>query len=98
MESGDYECAKTHISLKLEMDGPDSLISRSQAKRILARLESFQEVFFDFSGVESIGQAFADEIFRVYATDHPTMKLTPIHANEQVNQMIRRAVAETNSL
>ena len=97
MESGDYEFSKTHIPLKLAQYGEGSLISRSQAKRILARLESFHEALFDFSGVESIGQAFADEIFRVYAMDHPSIKLTPIHANEQVNQMIRRAVAGMKS-
>ena len=97
MESGECKCNNAQISLKSEMDGGISLISRSEAKRILARLESFQEVFFDFSGVESIGQAFADEIFRVYAIEHPSMKLTPIHVNEQVNQMIRRAIAGMKS-
>jgi hypothetical protein len=75
--------------------GNDFLISRSEAKRILARVESFEEAIFDFSGVESIGQAFADEIFRVFATAHPAVKLTPIHANEEVNRMIRRAIAGT---
>jgi anti-sigma regulatory factor (Ser/Thr protein kinase) len=93
LESGDFEFSKTDIPLKLAQYGTDLLISRSQAKRILARLESFEEVFLDFSGVEEIGQAFADEIFRVYATAHPGVKLTPIHANDDVTRMIRRAVA-----
>jgi hypothetical protein len=56
-----------------------------------ARFERFKEVFLDFSAVESIGQAFADEIFRVYATRHPEMTLTAVNANRQVSQMIRRA-------
>jgi anti-sigma regulatory factor (Ser/Thr protein kinase) len=93
LESGDLEFSKTDIPLKLAQYGTDLLISRSQAKRILARLESFEEVLLDFSGVEEIGQAFADEIFRVYATAHPGVKLTPIHANDDVTRMIRRAVA-----
>ncbi len=97
LESGDFEFSKTDIPLKLAQYGTDLLISRSQAKRILARLESFEEVFLDFSGVEEIGQAFADEIFRVYATAHPAVKLTPIHANDDVNRMIRRAIAGTKS-
>jgi uncharacterized protein (DUF1330 family) len=77
--------------------GSDFLVARSEAKRILARLESFAEVVLDFSGVDSIGQAFADEVFRVYATAHPGVKLTPIHANEEVNRMIRRAIAGRKS-
>ena len=40
-----------------------------------------------------IGQAFADEMFRVYATDHPEMKLTAVNANEQVTRIIGRATA-----
>ena len=87
----------TDIPLQLAEYGTDLLISRSQAKRILARLELFEEVFLDFSGVEEIGQAFADEIFRVYATAHPGVKLTPIHANDNVTRMIRRAIAGTKS-
>jgi anti-sigma regulatory factor (Ser/Thr protein kinase) len=97
LESGDYEFSKTHIPLKLAQYGKEPLVSRSQAKRVLARLESFAEVYLDFSGVDSIGQAFADEVFRVYATARPGVKLTPIHANEEVNQMIRRAIAGTKS-
>ena len=88
---------RTDIPLKLAQYGTDLLIARSQAKRILARLESFEEVFLDFSGVEEIGHSFADEIFRVYATAHPGVKLTPIHANEDVHRMIRRAIAGTKS-
>ena len=57
------------------------------------KFERFKEVFLDFSAVESIGQAFADEIFRVYATGHPEMKLTAVNANDQVTRMIRRATA-----
>ena len=97
LESGDFEFSKTDIPLKLAQYGTDLLISRSQAKRILARLESFEEVFLDFSGVEEIGHSFADEIFRVYATAHPGVKLTAIHAHEDVNRMIRRAIAGTKS-
>jgi hypothetical protein len=52
------------------LDG-DPLISRSQAKRVLARVELFRTVLFDFSRVSSIGQAFADEMFRVFAHTHP---------------------------
>ena len=46
---------------------------------------------FDFEGVASIGQAFADEIFRVFANAHPAIELIAMHANPEVQQMVRRA-------
>ena len=54
-------------------------------------VEQFEEVILDFEGIEEIGQAFADEIFRVFARNHPEIKLQPINAIEQVRKMIRRA-------
>ena len=92
-DTDDYGFSKTHVPLKLAQYGQDQLMSRSQARRVLVRFERFKEVFLDFSGIESIGQAFADEIFRVYATDHPEIKLVAVHANEQVSHMIGRALA-----
>jgi hypothetical protein len=58
---------KTVIPVRLAQYGEDKLVSRSQAKRLLARVERFKTVIFDFTEVESIGQAFADEVFRVFA-------------------------------
>jgi hypothetical protein len=72
------------------LDG-DPLISRSQAKRVLARVELSRTVVFDFSGVSSIGQAFADEIFRVFARIHSEIQLQFVHANAAIRQMISRA-------
>jgi anti-sigma regulatory factor (Ser/Thr protein kinase) len=92
-ETDDYGFSKTHVPLKLAQYSHDDLVSRSQARRVLARFERFKEVFLDFSGIESIGQAFADEIFRVFAADHPAINLVAANANEQVSQMIRRALA-----
>jgi STAS-like domain of unknown function (DUF4325) len=92
-EVDDYPFSKTRVLLKLAQYGQDLLVSRSQARRILAQFEQFKEVFLDFLAVESIGQAFADEIFRVYATGHPELKLTVVNANEQVSRMIGRATA-----
>lgn len=95
-EVDDYSFSKTRVPLRLAQYGQDLLVSRSQARRILARFDRFREVFLDFSAVESIGQAFADEIFRVYATEHPEMKLTAVNANKQVSRMIRRATPAAN--
>lgn len=87
----DYGFTKTVVPVRLAQYGEDKLISRSQAKRLLARVDLFRTVLFDFKGVEAIGQAFADEIFRVFAQSHPQMDLTPINANPQVQQMIQAA-------
>jgi anti-sigma regulatory factor (Ser/Thr protein kinase) len=87
----DYGFNKTVVPVQLAQYGNDKLISRSQAKRLLARVELFKTVIFDFAGVDGIGQAFADEIFRVFAQRHPAIELLPIKANSQVKRMIERA-------
>jgi hypothetical protein len=45
----------------------------------------------DFSGIASIGQAFADEVFRVFRGKHPEVELVPIHTSSEVRRMISRA-------
>jgi hypothetical protein len=66
----------------------ENLVSRSQAKRLLARVDRFGSVVLDFAGVDSIGQAFADEIFRVFRLAHPGVLIIPINANSDVTRMI----------
>lgn len=83
--------AKTNVPVTLAKYAVDGLVSRSQAKRLLSRFERFQEVMLDFAGVDSIGQAFADEVFRVFARMHPEVTLTPINANARVSLFINRA-------
>lgn len=87
----EYRFNKTVVPVKLARYGNDQLISRSQAKRLLARVELFKVVVFDFKDVPTVGQAFADEIFRVFAQKHPEMELHPLHANSEVKRMIERA-------
>jgi hypothetical protein len=87
----DYGFNKTVVPVSLAQYGNDKLISRSQAKRLLARVELFKIVIFDFKEVDSIGQAFADEIFRVFSLQHPKIELKSIHENSKVKQMIERA-------
>jgi STAS-like domain of unknown function (DUF4325) len=81
------------VPVKLAQYGNDKLISRSQAKRVVARLDLFRTILFDFAGVPTIGQAFADEIFRVFAQEHPGIEIFPIHANSEVIRMIERVKA-----
>lgn len=87
---GDYGFSKTHVPVFLARYGDENLVSRSQAKRLLARFERFKEILLDFDHVDSIGQAFADEIFRVFASQHPNIHLYYINTNKQVEGMIIR--------
>lgn len=87
----DYGFSKTVVPVQLAQYGNDKLISRSQARRVLARVELFKTVMFDFDNVSSIGPAFADEIFRVFANEHPEITLITLHGNSEVKRMIARA-------
>jgi anti-sigma regulatory factor (Ser/Thr protein kinase) len=91
----DFDFTKTVVPVDLARYGNDKLISRSQAKRVLARVELFKTVVFDFKGVDYIGQAFADEIFRVFGNAHPDIELLVIHTNSEVKRMVERARAAT---
>lgn len=88
----DYGFTKTVVPVNLARIGDENLVSRSQAKRLLGRVDRFQEVVLDFDKVDSIGQAFADEIFRVYRLQHPSVNIIAINDNENVARMIMRAL------
>jgi hypothetical protein len=92
-KDGDYGFNKTVVPVNLAKYGADGLVSRSQAKRVLSRIELFERVVFDFKGVDFVGQAFADQIFRVYANEHPKIDLMAIHMNAEVESMVKRARA-----
>ena len=68
----------------------EHLISRSIARRILSNIEKFKVIFLDFDGVKTIGQAFADEIFRVFRNKHKEITILPINVDEEVKFMIKR--------
>ncbi|MGP8155016.1 MAG: STAS-like domain-containing protein [Smithella sp.] len=92
--SGDnYGFTKTIVPVELAQYGNEKLISRSQAKRLLERIDRFNTVIFDFAGVQLIGQAFADEIFRIFVNEHPQIRIFDINANDEVKQMINRAIS-----
>ncbi len=89
----DYDFSKTVVPMKLARLGDEQLISRSQAKRLIARFDRFRTVVLDFADVQEIGQAFADELFRVYANAHREVELLPKNMTRQVERMWLRAVA-----
>lgn len=84
----DYGFSKTHVPVLLATYGDENLVSRSQARRLLTRFERFKEIILDFKDVNTIGQAFADEIFRIFQTKNPGIHLEPINMSEQVQKMI----------
>ncbi len=89
----EYRFEKTVVPVRLALYEGESLVSRSQAKRILNRVERFRSVILDFEGVDKIGQAFADEAFRVFTNSHPNIELIPLNTAPRVKQMIARAQA-----
>lgn len=81
----------TTVPVKLASLAGEALVSREQARRLMARLGCFEEVVLDFSGVGRIGSDFADEVFRVFAREHPSVRLDIANVSPAVWQMISRA-------
>lgn len=90
---GDLSFSHTEVALRLAHADGEALESRAQAKRISHRLEVFDSVDLDFEGVEAIGQAFADELFRVFAAQHPQVQLRPRNMNARVAAMVAQVNA-----
>lgn len=93
MDPEEFTFDKTVVPLRLAQYEGEKLVSRSQAKRVATRFERFNRVELDFAGVSEIGQAFADEMFRVFQAAHPSIRITSINTEPAVDQMIRRVVA-----
>jgi transcriptional regulator with XRE-family HTH domain len=85
-----FAFAKTEVNVwlyKLDTD----FISRSQARRVMSGLDKFKSIILDFKNVNTVGQAFADEVFRVWHSHHPSVKITYKNANENIVFMLKRA-------
>jgi len=95
-QGDDYSFTRTHVPVALAKSGGENLVSRSQAKRLLARFERFKEVFLDFRGVEFIGQAFADEIFRVFKNNNPNVELIWVGTNDDIEKMIKKVMSRSD--
>ena len=83
-----FQFQKTRILVRLLRS---DYVSRSEAKRLLVNLERFREVRLDFRKVQSVGQGFADEVFRVFAERHPEIKIIAEKASKPVMAMLRHA-------
>jgi hypothetical protein len=52
-------------------------------------LDKFSEIELDMRDVQNVGQGFADEVFRVFATAHPNIVIRFINASDVVTAMIK---------
>jgi len=78
----------TEIPVRLaQLSG--ELISRSQAKWVTERATQFKTVILDFEGVQTVGQAFVDEVFRVFAVAHPHVRLKTMGLTPEVAKLLK---------
>jgi anti-sigma regulatory factor (Ser/Thr protein kinase) len=87
-----FQFTKTEVTIKLYEEDAN-YVSRSQARRLLSGLEKFNTIILDFKGIDTIGQAFADEIFRVWKDKYPGKDIVPRNAGENAAFMIKRAMS-----
>ena len=92
-DSAVTDFARTVVPLRLIGRDDNPLLSRSQGRRVVSRLQEFAIAELDFSGVNEIGQAFADEVFRVFARAHPDLRLEAHNMNPAVAAMVAGARA-----
>ena len=88
-EEFDYRFDRTRALVKLFHQ---DYVSRSEAKRLLYGLDKFKEIILDFKGVKSIGQGFADEIFRVFKKTHPDKVIKIENLNPSLKPIIDHVV------
>jgi anti-sigma regulatory factor (Ser/Thr protein kinase) len=86
-DEGEFDV--TEIKVKLYKENTE-YISRSQAKRLLVDLDKFKRIVLDFEDVQTVGQGFADEIFRVFQASYPEIELVSINMNNEIAFMVNR--------
>ena len=90
--SGDsFEFDKTRVVVRLYKMSED-YISRSQARRVVSGLDKFKTIILDYKNVDSIGQAFVDEVYRVWQNKYTDKKIITKNANENIKFMINRSI------
>lgn len=86
-EVGSEAFHTTEIPVRLAQLSSE-LVSRSQAKWVMERATQFKTVILDFEGVAHVGQAFVDEIFRVFAVAHSHIQLKTVGMTSEVAQLV----------
>lgn len=87
-----FDFGKTKVLVKLSVLDTAHL-SRSQARRIMFGLDKYKEIILDFKSVDTIGQAFADEAFRVWQSAHQKIKIKAVNTSENARFMIERVIS-----
>lgn len=82
---------QVHVQLETITQHP---ISRSGAREVLSGLDAFSVIIFDFEHITAIGQAFADEIYRVFQNTHPDIVIQEENMTAGVRFMVERAKSE----
>lgn len=85
----DQKFARSRPVVKLFGSGL-TFVSRSEARRLMEGMDAFEDIDLDFAGVDDVGQGFIDEVLRVWPSQHPGVRITPINMNDAVAFMIRR--------
>jgi anti-sigma regulatory factor (Ser/Thr protein kinase) len=93
----EFEFMRTRTVVRLFEIGVE-FVSRSEARRLIRGLDRFREVVVDFDRVASVGQGFADEVFRVFAGAHPNVRLVPVNMAPTVEFMVQRALVGARSI
>ena len=75
-------------TIRVSLFSNGTFVSRSEAKRLAAHLETYGVVELDFAGVDQVGQGFVDELFRVWQSAHLATRLVPVNANPAILAMI----------
>jgi hypothetical protein len=70
----------------------DEYVSRSEARRMPAGLHKFKIVELGFHNVRSLGQGFAHEVFRVFATANPHVEFRISNLSPALEPMLRHVV------
>jgi len=83
---------RAHVPVALLAKSGEALVARAQAHRLLSRLERCSEAVLDFRGVEAIGPAFADEVFRAFRAAHPRVNLVTLNASAGIRHLIRQSL------
>jgi len=68
--------------------------SRSQVESVLRNIQDFNEIEFDFKKIDLIGPSFADELVRKTIEKNYKAKIKCINANETVDLLMSRALAQ----
>ena len=71
-------------------DMPYAGQARSGGRALLAGCERYRRVVLDFEGVRSAAPSFADEIFRVWQTAHPSVDIEVVNVAAELVPWLRR--------